>query len=69
MKGDKKSEEYEYAFKIRNTIENNRLKNIKIQELKQQILQIKIDIKKLKNLLDIKENDVIEAYEIVEIKR
>ena len=58
LKGNKKSEEYEFASKIRNTTENNRLKDIKIQELKQQIVQIKIDIKKLKNLLDIKENDV-----------
>ena len=58
LKGDKKSEEYEFASKIKNTTENNRLKNKKIQELNQQIVQIQTEIKKLKNLLDIKENDV-----------
>ena len=57
LKGDKNSEEYEYTLKIRNTIDNNRLKNIKIEELKQQIIQIEIDIKRFKNLLDMKEND------------
>ena len=57
LKGDKNSEEYEYSLKIRNTIESNRLKNFKIEELKNQINQIKISIEKLKNVLDMKENN------------
>ena len=58
LKNNKKSKEYEFALKIRNTTDNNRLKNIKIEELKEQIEQINMDIKQLKNLLDMKENDV-----------
>ena len=51
------SEEYEYTLKIRNTTENNKIKNIKIGELKQQINQIETVIKQLRTLLDVKEND------------
>ena len=51
------SEEYEYTLKVRNTTENNKIKNIKIEELKQQINQIEIVIKQLRTLLDVKEND------------
>ena len=58
LKGDKKSEEYEFALKIKNTADNTRVKNRKIEELKNKINQINIDIKQLKTLLDIKENDV-----------
>ena len=58
LKEDKQSEEYLYALKIRNTIDNNRLKNIKIEELKKQISQIEISIQQLQNLLDLKENDI-----------
>ena len=58
LKEDKQSEEYAFALKIRNTIDNNKLKNIKIEELKQQINQIEKSIQQLKNLLDLKENDI-----------
>ena len=51
------SEEYEYTLKIRNTTENNKIKNLKIEELKQQINQIETVIMQLRTLLDIKEND------------
>ena len=57
LNGKKKSEEYEYALKIR-TNENTRLKNVKIEELKQQIIQIESEIKQIKVLLDKKENDL-----------
>ena len=51
------SEEYEFTLKIRNTTENNKLKNLKIEELKQQISQIETVIQQLRTLLSIKEND------------
>ena len=51
------SSEYEYALKIRNTTEKIKLKNLKIDELKQQIMEIETVIKQLRTLLDIKEND------------
>jgi hypothetical protein len=51
------SEEYEFTLKIRNTTENNKLKNLKIDELKQQISQIETVIQQLRTLLSIKEND------------
>ena len=54
---NKNSDEYEYTLKIRNTMENNKLKNIKIEELKQQINTIEEVIKQLRTLLDIKGND------------
>ena len=57
LEQNKNSEEYEYTLKIRNTTENNKLKNLKIEELKQQIKQIETVIKQLRTLLDIKEND------------
>ena len=38
-------------------IENNKLKNIKIEELKEQIVQIETVIQQLRTLLDVKEND------------
>ena len=58
LKGDKKSEEYEFALKILNTTDNTRVKKRKIEDLKNKINQINIDIKQLKTLLDIKENNV-----------
>ena len=57
LKENTNSEEYEFTLKIRNTTENNRLKNLKIEELKQQINQIKTVIKQLRTLLDVKIND------------
>ena len=42
---------------IRSTTENIKLKNLKIEELKQQIVQIETVIKQLRTLLDVKEND------------
>ena len=57
MKNDQNSEEYEFALKIRNLTENNKLKNIKIEELKEQITKIETVIQQLRTLLDVKEND------------
>ena len=57
LKKNENSEEYEYALRIRNLTENNRLKNIKIEELKEQIKQIETVIQQLRTLLDVKEND------------
>ena len=57
LKGDKNTKEYQYGLKIRNATDSNRLKNLKIEELKQQIIQIETVIKKFKTLLDIKKND------------
>ena len=57
LKKDENSEEYEFALRIRNTTENNKIKNLKIEELKQQIIEIETVIKQLKTLLDVKEND------------
>ena len=51
------SEEYEYTLRIRNTTENTKLKNLKIEELKEQITQIETVIKQLRTLLSVKEND------------
>ena len=57
LKKDENSEDYEYAMKIRNLTENNKMKNTKIDELKEQIAQIEIVIEQLRTLLNIKEND------------
>jgi hypothetical protein len=57
LKQNVNSEEYEFTLKIRNTTENNKLKNLKIDELKQQISQIETVIQQLRTLLSIKEND------------
>ena len=57
LKKDENSEDYEYALKIRNLTENNKLKNMKIEELKEQINKIETVIQQLKTLLDVKEND------------
>ena len=57
LKENVNSKEYEYAQNIRNTTENIKLKNLKIEELKQQIIQIETVIKQLRTLLDVKEND------------
>ena len=57
LKENINSEEYKYTLKIRSTTENNRVKNLKIEELKQQIIQIEKGIKQLRTLLDMKEND------------
>ena len=69
LKGDKQSEEYEFALKIRNAIDNNRVKDIKIEELKKQINEIEISIKQLKNLLDLKENDITMMEVIKAVKQ
>ena len=57
LKENVNSKEYEYAQNIRSTTENIKLKNLKIEELKQQIIQIETVIKQLRTLLDVKEND------------
>ena len=57
LKENVNSKEYEYAQNIRNSTENIKLKNLKIEELKQQITQIETVIKQLRTLLDVKEND------------
>ena len=57
LKKNENSEDYEFALKIRNLTENNKLKNIKIEELKEQIVQIETVIQQLRTLLDVKEND------------
>ena len=57
LKPNVNSEEYEFTLKIRNTTENTKLKNLKIEELKQQIAQIETVIQQLRTLLDVKEND------------
>ena len=57
LKENINSEEYKYTLKIRSTTENNRIKNLKIEELKQQIIQIEKGINQLRTLLDMKEND------------
>ena len=57
LKKDENSEDYEYAMNIRNLTENNKIKNTKIDELKQQITQIEIVIQQLRTLLNVKEND------------
>ena len=57
LKKDENSEDYEYAMKIRHLTENNKIKNTKIDELKQQITQIEIVIQQLRTLLNVKEND------------
>ena len=57
LKENVNSDEYKYTLKIRSTTENNRAKNLKIEELKQQIIQIEEGINQLRTLLDMKEND------------
>ena len=57
LKKDENSEDYEYAAKIRNLTENNKIKNMKIDELIEQIAQIEIVIQQLRTLLNVKEND------------
>ena len=57
LKQNVNSIEYEYTQNIRSTTENIKLKNLKIEELKQQIVQIETVIKQLRTLLDVKEND------------
>ena len=57
LKENVNSEEYKYTLKIRSTTENNRVKNLKIEELKKQIIEIEKGIKQLRTLLDMKEND------------
>ena len=57
LKQNVNSEEYEFTTRIRNTTENNKLKNLKIDELKQQISEIETVIQQLRTLLSIKEND------------
>ena len=54
---DKNSDEYQYTLAIRNTTENNRLKNIKINELKKQIQDIICQNGQLKTLINIHETD------------
>jgi hypothetical protein len=74
LKEDKNSEEYEFTLKIRNTIESNKLKNLKIEELKQQINKIEMSIEKLKNILDMRENnatmmEIIKTLKEAKIKK
>ena len=57
LKENVNSDEYKYTLKIRSTTENNRVKNLKIEELKKQIIEIEKGIKQLRTLLDMKEND------------
>ena len=59
LTGNKKAHEYIYTSEIRSTNDNNHLKNLKIEELKKQIVKIETLIKQLKMLLDVKENDAI----------
>ena len=54
---NKESDEYLYTVKIRNMAEKNKLKIKHIEELKNQIINIETDIKQLRNLLYIKQND------------
>ena len=54
---DQNSDEYQYTLMIRNTTENNRLKNTKINELKKQIQQIICQNGQLKTLINIYETD------------
>ena len=56
---NKNTNEYLYALQIKSTNDNNHLKNLKIEELKKQIVRIETLIKQLKMLLDVKENDSI----------
>ena len=51
------SYEFNYALTIRNTTENIKIQNLKIEELKQQIIQIETLIKQLRTILDVKENN------------
>ena len=57
LKKDEKSEDYEFTLKVRNLTENNKLKTMKIEELKEQITKIETVIQQLRTLLDVKEND------------
>jgi len=57
IKKNENSEDYEFAARIRNLTENNKLKSSKIEELKEQITQIETVIQQLRTLLDLKEND------------
>ena len=57
LKKDENSEDYEFTLKVRNLIENNKLKSMKIEELKEQITKIETVIQQLRTLLDVKEND------------
>ena len=59
LKNDEKSKEYEYVLNIRKTTDNNHIKSMKIEELKQQIIKIETEIKQLKNILNLREEDVI----------
>ena len=59
LTGNKKAHEYLYTSEIRSINDNNHLKNLKIEELKKQIVKIETLIKQLKMLLDVKENDAI----------
>ena len=57
LKKDENSEDYEFTLKVRNLTENNKLKSMKIEELKEQITKIETVIQQLRTLLDVKEND------------
>ena len=55
LNGDTKTPEYSFKLQIRNTTENNKLKNLKIEELKKQIVNIERDIKQQKILINIRQ--------------
>ena len=58
LKDKKESEEFLYTKFIRNTTEENNIKTKKIDELKKEISQLECENQRLKNLLQIKHNDL-----------
>ena len=54
LSGDNKTPEYSFKLQIRNTTDNNKLKNLKIEELKKQIEKIERDIKQQKILINMR---------------
>jgi len=55
LSGDNKTPEYSFKLQIRNTTDNNKLKNLKIEELKKQIVKIERDIKQQKILINMRQ--------------
>ena len=56
LSGDITTPEYSYKLLIKNTTDNNKLKNLKIEELKKQIVRIETDIKHLKILINMRQD-------------
>lgn len=56
LSGDIKTPEYSFKLQIRNTTDNNKLKNLKIEELKKQIVKIERDIKQQKILINMRQD-------------